>query len=311
LYSEMCDVNIAKQDKKTEIEEDSPTGQLLQLVPNYYVKALIKKYVNTLGHFHEMVWPIPTYRIVAHLANVCEETEKQHYSFPCYHTFLQNRNEPINDELLYFQRLFIAEYRFEQAYLNRYEEYAGFILNDAKDLFLENQNLSGILPLLLPQPSWKTFFKKYGRMLLKKCQLTNSDIVLLAQLPDLFQLLLSYNEVSDVSALQHLTQLKALGLDHTQVSDVSALQHLTQLQKLWLNHTQVSDILPLTELKQLKRLDLYATPVPEEDVAELRAALPNTLIIFTKSDAQQFYNENHQDWDEEDRTHFKQTHDLE
>ena len=53
------------------------------------------------------------------------------------------------------------------------------------------------------------------------------------------------------------------------------------LRSLSLADTLVSDVLPLAELKYLRELDLQNTQVSDEQVQELRQALPNCSIEYS------------------------------
>jgi Leucine-rich repeat (LRR) protein len=43
---------------------------------------------------------------------------------------------------------------------------------------------------------------------------------------------------------------------------------------------QLADISPLKELEELERINLYNNPIPEEQIEELKQALPNCKILF-------------------------------
>jgi Leucine-rich repeat (LRR) protein len=88
-------------------------------------------------------------------------------------------------------------------------------------------------------------------------------------------------QVSDLSPLSELKNLRYLLLSNTQVSDLSPLAELKNLYYLQLGGTQVSDLSPLVELKNLTHLDLRNTLVSEEQVEELRQALPNCEINYS------------------------------
>ena len=62
------------------------------------------------------------------------------------------------------------------------------------------------------------------------------------------------------------------------LGDLSPLAELKNLKLLRLIRAQVSDLSPLVELKNLETLGLHNTPVSEEQVQELRQALPNCNI---------------------------------
>ena len=89
-----------------------------------------------------------------------------------------------------------------------------------------------------------------------------------------------YKDTSDLSPLAELMNLERLYLKNTHVSDLSPLAELKNLEVLDLNGTLVSDLWPLAELKSLGSLDLTNTKVSEEQVQELRLALPNCKIDF-------------------------------
>jgi hypothetical protein len=73
-------------------------------------------------------------------------------------------------------------------------------------------------------------------------------------------------------------RVSGVNLDNTQMSDLSPLAEMKHLKVLFIFHTQVSDLSPLAELKNLERLKLFNTQVSEEQVQELRQALPNCNI---------------------------------
>ncbi len=86
-------------------------------------------------------------------------------------------------------------------------------------------------------------------------------------------------ETSDLSPLAELMNLERLYIRNTQLSDLSPLAELQNLELLDLNGTLVSDLSPLAELKNLGSLDCN-TKVSEEQVEELRLALPNCDIRY-------------------------------
>ena len=111
-----------------------------------------------------------------------------------------------------------------------------------------------------------------------------SDLTLLARLTGLKELELEYTQVSDLTPLAKLASLEVLFLSNTQVSDITPLAKLTSLQELYLDGTPVSDITPLATLTSLRELYLEGTPVREEQVEELRRALPKCEIFWTPPD---------------------------
>jgi len=108
-----------------------------------------------------------------------------------------------------------------------------------------------------------------------------SDLSPLAELKSLKRLYFSNTQVSDLSPLAELKNLERLYFSNTQVSDLSPLAELKNLEWLDLRDTQVNDLSPLADLKSLELLRLENTQVSDEQVQELRQALPHCLIIHS------------------------------
>ena len=79
-----------------------------------------------------------------------------------------------------------------------------------------------------------------------------SDVMPLANLVNLEQLLLSDNPISDISALAGLTALRSLYLQSANVSDVTPLANLVNLGRLYITGNPVTDFSPLSSLNSLK-----------------------------------------------------------
>ena len=92
------------------------------------------------------------------------------------------------------------------------------------------------------------------------------------------QLFLYDTDVSDITLIKELTGLQRLRLDGTKVSDLTPIKELNNLQILNLVGTQVSDLTPLKPLIWLETLYLSPSAVTNEQVAELRKALPKLMI---------------------------------
>jgi antitoxin component YwqK of YwqJK toxin-antitoxin module len=107
-----------------------------------------------------------------------------------------------------------------------------------------------------------------------------TDISPLAGLTNLTDLSLVSNDVSDLGPLAKLSNLSALTIVANQVTDLTPLAGLTNLTKITLGMNNISDITPLTELTNLIELDLQANPIPSDQKAMLRKALPNCEILF-------------------------------
>jgi Leucine-rich repeat (LRR) protein len=111
---------------------------------------------------------------------------------------------------------------------------------------------------------------------LSRTQIGNVNV--LSGLTSLQFLNLSGTRVSDIGALSGLTNLQELYLRDTQVSDVGCLASLTKLQRLGLSRTKVNDIGGLSRLTRLQWLDLTYTSVSDEQLNELKKALPDLVI---------------------------------
>ena len=94
---------------------------------------------------------------------------------------------------------------------------------------------------------------------------------------------LSNNQITDISPLAGLTNLTNFGLlnlGRNKISDLSPLAGLTNLERLNLSYNQISDLSPLKGLTNLKSLDLSGNPIPEDQKAMLKKALPHCKIDF-------------------------------
>jgi hypothetical protein len=102
----------------------------------------------------------------------------------------------------------------------------------------------------------------------------------LSGLTNLHTLFISENAISDISALEGLTSLTFLAAYSCSISDISALGSLTRLETLLLNDNLISDITVLKGLTNLKTLWLDGNPLTQQQLDELREALPNCDIRF-------------------------------
>ena len=107
-----------------------------------------------------------------------------------------------------------------------------------------------------------------------------ADLSPLAGIQSLRSLNLFQNPISDLKPLAGLVNLTQLNLMDTDVSDVSPLAGLTNLTELSLNKTLVKDVTPLAKLTNLRKLYMTECPVPEDQQAMLRKALPECDITF-------------------------------
>ena len=83
-----------------------------------------------------------------------------------------------------------------------------------------------------------------------------TDVSSLSGLANLVLLQLAFNSVSDISPLSNLTNLEALGLTQNSISDVSTLSGLTKLSGLGLGNNKITDVSALSRLTNLWSLGL-------------------------------------------------------
>lgn len=107
-----------------------------------------------------------------------------------------------------------------------------------------------------------------------------SDLSPLSSLSNLKHLDLGRNQLRDLTHLRKLKNLEELYLRFNQVRDLLPLSGLTKLSYLWLAENEISDLSPLHGLKQLKSLRLEGNPLSEEELSNLRVALPQCEIIY-------------------------------
>ena len=94
---------------------------------------------------------------------------------------------------------------------------------------------------------------------------------------------LSRNRIENLSAMQNAhcrERIRTLDLSFNLIEDVSPLAALSNLETLDLRSNQISSVYPLKRLTNLKKLDLTGNPLTEEQVEELRRALPDCEILF-------------------------------
>ena len=88
----------------------------------------------------------------------------------------------------------------------------------------------------------------------------------------------------DIASLKSLTKLKYLytynaGIDDAQLAEiVPVLSAMPGLEALSLADSKITDVKPLFQLTNLKNIWLNGNPLTADQIAELRAALPNCQI---------------------------------
>ena len=113
-----------------------------------------------------------------------------------------------------------------------------------------------------------------------------SDIMVLNgldRMTRLEELDLSHNVITSLYQFEFTPSrytLIRLNLSDNQISDVLSLSSLTALEELDLSNNTVAAVTGLKKLQTLKKLNLSGNPVIEEQLDELREALPDCEIIY-------------------------------
>ncbi len=110
------------------------------------------------------------------------------------------------------------------------------------------------------------------------------DISPLIKLTNLESLSLNNLPIEDLTLLNKFENLKSLTLTHIKISDISPIDELQNLNTLVLGGLDVKDIKPLISLKNLRQLDLWRQSISEDQIVELKNALPNLEIILKPVD---------------------------
>ena len=118
---------------------------------------------------------------------------------------------------------------------------------------------------------------------LTELSLTNdgiSNMGVIGELTGLTRLQIWSSQISDISFLGVLTNLDTLSISGSQISDISVLGSLSKLENLALDNVAVSDYSVLGELSNLKRLALMRVDISEEQLADIKAILPDGCAII-------------------------------
>lgn len=104
------------------------------------------------------------------------------------------------------------------------------------------------------------------------------NIDFIADLPKLKYLIVSLCDIVDISPLAGQTDLEFLEIKYNYIEDLTPLQGMTKLRFLNCGNNKISQIGTLLSLTALERLWINCTNITDEQVAQLEAALPNTII---------------------------------
>ncbi|MBN2589521.1 MAG: leucine-rich repeat domain-containing protein [Sedimentisphaerales bacterium] len=143
-------------------------------------------------------------------------------------------------------------------------------------------NLKNLRELHLSAVKIRDITPLSGLTNLRELHLINNkinDISPLSGLINLEKLELSYTNVIDISSLKNLINLRVLDLRSTKVSDIKPLSNLENLSYLIVADAPISDFSPLENLKKFRMLEISRRKFSNEQVAELKKALPNVSIL--------------------------------
>jgi serine/threonine protein kinase len=131
-------------------------------------------------------------------------------------------------------------------------------LGKSADEILTSADLQAVTALYIFADQCTADVKEFERMQQGWDQ-NNGTITLLsdlAYLPNLRELCLSAQNISDISPVAGLTALEKIELRHNPVADISPLSDLKKLKMIGLNDTRVTDLSPVINLEDLELLDL-------------------------------------------------------
>ena len=86
--------------------------------------------------------------------------------------------------------------------------------------------------------------------------------------------------LSSAESVQSLITLRELDLSMNDIRDPTPLFKLSRLETLDLSDNRIQTAVYFKGMTWLKQLKLSGNPIPEEDIEELRAALPNCTVVF-------------------------------
>ena len=108
-----------------------------------------------------------------------------------------------------------------------------------------------------------------------------TDIQPLIKFKKLEALDLGSNAIENIYAFEFFRcPLRELRIANNRISDPSPLIYLGSLEILDISGNNISSLQPIRQLSNLRRLNISGNPLSQEQVDELRTALPNCEIIF-------------------------------
>lgn len=110
-----------------------------------------------------------------------------------------------------------------------------------------------------------------------------TDISSILKLKNLEKLDLCANEIENIYVFQYLkAPLRELRIANNRISDGTPLMYLDSLELLDVSGNNLSSVSPIRQISTLKWLKLSGNPLSDEQIEELRAALPDCEIIFER-----------------------------
>ena len=107
------------------------------------------------------------------------------------------------------------------------------------------------------------------------------DISSIPLLKKLEKIDLGANEIENIYPFQYMSApLRELRIANNKISDGTALMYLDSLELLDISGNRLSSVTPISHISTLKWVKLTGNPLSGEQIAELRAALPDCEIIF-------------------------------
>lgn len=104
------------------------------------------------------------------------------------------------------------------------------------------------------------------------------DISCLSSCTQLEKLYLQNNNVTNIYILEWVKSIKELNLSNNGLQDISAIANLDQLEVLDLSNNQIDRVNPLLLLENLRELHIGGNALTQDQIDQLREALPNCTI---------------------------------
>lgn len=120
--------------------------------------------------------------------------------------------------------------------------------------------------------------KKVDMEKIKKLGLSNkgiSDISFLKYFPNLEELKLDNNKISDLKPLESLTKLKKLSIQNNGLTDISSIGKIKSLEDLYISDNKITKISPLIDIAKGNLIKIIANKNRINDALKFRDAMKN------------------------------------